>query len=245
MSVRLAPHKGPPPAQRVVTHADRLKALQSYVSPLTKEQGPARAGVRIDATLKEYIMKQLETAAPAEEDAPTATEAREFFNAQELRNKLTMFLEDDIVQASELVDVLEYMGAAQRALLDDIASYSNELNTERYDPYIPFDPDEPPEPYEPPEPSEPPPEPSEPPPEPSEPPPEPRRRSVNTMRAIVGMLGAVGGILVTVLRSAQETDPAQGFSIDPLLALPWDAKQQSLAASLARMPQIVCNSKLS
>ena len=231
MSVRLAPHKGPPPAQRVVTHADRLKALQSYVSPLTKEQGPARAGVRIDATLKEYIMKQLETAAPAEEDAPTATEAREFFNAQELRNKLTMFLEDDIVQASELVDVLEYMGAAQRALLDDIASYSNELNTERYDPYIPFDPDEPPEPYEPPE--------------PSEPPPEPRRRSVNTMRAIVGMLGAVGGILVTVLRSAQETDPAQGFSIDPLLALPWDAKQQSLAASLARMPQIVCNSKLS
>lgn len=207
-----------------VSHGDRLKALESYIPKRKAAVGavaPREHVVRIGASLKETVMKQMGTAT-IETDSISPDEAAQWWKVTELKEKIKGFLEDGKFTAIELTEVLENVAAVQGALLDDmevcqarlaqsearLAQYSQKLADESFEDYSPYDTYDTYEPYK------------------------PRPNNVRLMRVVVGMLAA-GGTLMAAVQSAETTNPGQGFDVAPLPNLPWSVQQQSLGASVA------------
>lgn len=205
-------------ASLVVSHGDRLKALESYIPKRKAAVGAVaqqKHVVRISATLKEIVMKKM-AEANTETNAMSTEEAKEFWRVTNLEQQLHEFLEDGKFTAAELAKILAQIAEVQSELLNDMEAceeqleqsearleqYSKKLADESYESYSPFDS------YE-----------------PFKPPP----RRVRAMRAVVAMLAA-GGTLMAAVQSAQATRPGQAFDVERPPSIPWSVQQQSLGA---------------
>jgi hypothetical protein len=197
-------------ASPAVSHADRLKALESY-TPKRKAAGGAVAQrehvVSIGTDLKQAVMNHMHVA-ERETGTLSPEEAKQFGEITKLKDKIHTFLRDGQFTAGELANVLANVSAVQSALLDDLMRVCeaklerSEAKLERSEAkfkqcstklaeesYIPFE-------------------------SPPEPPPEPPPKYERAMRTVVAMLTA-GGMLMSAMQSAQAVQPGQAFDVDP------------------------------
>lgn len=225
MSVRRAPaHVPVRPVDTLspaVSHADRLKALQSYI-PKRKARGGAAAQRVHVLSIGADVVQQM-AAAESETSAMSQEDAREFWEVIELKNKIKTFLQDSSFTVEELSEVLTTIGVLQAKLLkltlaECEARLAQREASSAEGGYKPFPTDPPTEP-----PTQPPtaddsyiPFPTEP---PTQPPTQPLTQSppkaARALRAVVAMLTA-GSMLMAYMQSAEAQQPGQAFTAIPV-----------------------------